>query len=179
MGAGLAGLAPWGGEGRINVVIETPRGSRNKYGFDEAICAMRLKHVLPEGMTFPYDFGFVPGTMAADGDPLDVLVLMDAPALPFCVLEARLVGVLEAEQRQRDAAGGWTRNDRLLAVADAARTQAHIRSPGDLRAGLLDEISSFFATYNGLMGRDFRERGRSGPDAARAAVQAAVAAAQG
>src|SRR4029453_15828071 len=77
----------------VRVVIETPKGSRNKYAFDVKDKFFALKKVLPAGMAFPYDFGFVPSTRAEDGDPVDVLVLMDEPAFPGCVLTCRPIGV--------------------------------------------------------------------------------------
>src|SRR5215471_878934 len=86
--------------GRLNVVIDTPKGSRNKYKFNEQHGDWRLSKVLPLGMTFPYDFGFLPSTRGEDGDPLDVLVLLDEPAFPGCVVPARLIGILEAAQTQ-------------------------------------------------------------------------------
>jgi len=73
----------------FRVVIETPKGSRNKFAFDPDEHIFHLKRVLPSGMEFPYDFGFVPSTKADDGDPIDVLVLMDEPAFPGCVLSCR------------------------------------------------------------------------------------------
>src|SRR5215831_19946718 len=82
----------------IQVIIETPKASRNKYVFNPELKVFALKRVLPAGMTFPYDFGFVPSTKADDGDPLDVLVLMDEPAFPGCLLKCRVVGVIEGEQ---------------------------------------------------------------------------------
>src|SRR5436190_6640997 len=82
----------------IDVMVETPKGCRNKFKFDEKSGRFRLGSVLPAGSTFPYDFGFVPGTKAADGDPLDVLLLMDEPAFPGCLITARILGVIEAEQ---------------------------------------------------------------------------------
>src|SRR5271154_6416335 len=82
----------------IQVIVETPKGSRNKYAFDQEDRIFGLKKVLPAGMTFPYDFGFVPSTLADDGDPVDVLVLMDEPAFPGCLLECRLIGVIQGEQ---------------------------------------------------------------------------------
>ncbi|MBV8097481.1 MAG: inorganic diphosphatase [Acetobacteraceae bacterium] len=151
------------------VVIETPKNSRNKYDYDEAVGAFRLKAVMPEGMAFPYDFGFIPSTLGEDGDPLDILVLLDAPVVVGCVLSARLIGVIEAEQR---AAGKpWLRNDRLLAVATHARTHEHVHRLDDLRPNLLGEIEAFFGQYNALSGREFRPVGRSGPDQARALVE--------
>lgn len=82
--------------GTLQVIIETPRGSRNKYNFDPDQKIFTLKKVLPAGMVFPYDFGFIPDTRGGDGDPLDVLVLMDEPAVPGCLVPIRLIGVIEA-----------------------------------------------------------------------------------
>jgi inorganic pyrophosphatase len=70
----------------IQVIIETPKGSRNKYAFDPKQKIFQLMKVLPAGMAFPYDFGFIPSTLAEDGDPTDVLVLMDEPAFAGCLL---------------------------------------------------------------------------------------------
>lgn len=82
----------------LRVVIETPKGSRNKFAFNPDEHIFELKKVLPVGMTFPYDFGFVPSTKADDGDPVDVLVLMDEPAFPGCALICRVIGVIQGEQ---------------------------------------------------------------------------------
>jgi inorganic pyrophosphatase len=94
-------LAPHDKSNLIQVVIETPKGSRNKYSFDVDQKIFELKKVLPTGMDFPYDFGFVPSTKAEDGDPIDVLVLMDEPAFPGCLLKCRAVGIIEGEGRKR------------------------------------------------------------------------------
>ena len=85
-------------EDLIVVIIETPKGSRNKYAYNAKEHVFELKKVLPAGMAFPYDFGFVPSTKGGDGDPLDVLVLMDEPAFAGCKLTCRLVGLIEGEQ---------------------------------------------------------------------------------
>src|SRR5215469_4470994 len=92
------------GDGKtINVIVETPKGSRNKFAFDEKRKIFQLKKVLPVGMAFPYDFGFVPSTMAEDGDPTDVLVLMDEPAFPGCLLYCRVIGIIEGKEgRKKD-----------------------------------------------------------------------------
>src|SRR3979411_392170 len=97
------------------VILETPKGSRNKFNYDPDSCLFMLGGVLPEGMVFPYDFGFIPSTLGDDGDPLDILILMDEPVIPGCIVRARLVGAIEAQQKEKDE--GWTRNDRLIAVA--------------------------------------------------------------
>src|SRR5262249_49025257 len=106
-------LSPFedGDDKTIQVVIETPQGSRNKYAFDGVGGFFTLKKVLPAGMAFPYDFGFVPSTLAEDGDPVDVLVLMDEPAFAGCVLECRVIGIIEGEQSEGKTK---TRNDRIV-----------------------------------------------------------------
>ena len=107
----LRRLKPFDRKGNLNVVIDTPKGCRNKYAFDFDKNAYKLTTVLPRGAVFPFDFGSIPGTIAEDGDPLDVLVLMDEPAFPGCVIQARLVGVIEATQSEN---GKKIRNDRLI-----------------------------------------------------------------
>src|SRR3977135_997199 len=97
----------------IHVVIEHPKGSRNKYAFDPEQKVFELKKVLPAGMAFPYDFGFIPSTKAEDGDPVDVLVLMDEPAFPGVVVKCRLIGIIEGEQGDNE---DKERNDRVVAV---------------------------------------------------------------
>src|SRR3984893_12048703 len=88
--------------GDLNVIIESPRGSRNKFDFDDEYKLFKLAKVLPEGMVFPFEFGFIPGTRGDDGDPLDILILMDAPTTTGCLLTARLIGVIEALQTDQD-----------------------------------------------------------------------------
>jgi inorganic pyrophosphatase len=168
----FAQLPAFDPDGHLHVVIETPKGSRNKYAYDPDLGVFRFKAVMPEGNSFPYDFGFIPSTRGPDGDPLDVLVLLDAPLELGCLLTARLIGVIEAEQREAD--GRTERNDRLLAVATRARTHAHVRDLDELRPGFLDEIEAFFVHYNGLSGRCFEPVGRGGPERARAVVEAGL-----
>jgi inorganic pyrophosphatase len=155
--------------GDLTVVIETPKGSPNKYDYDSNCGAFRFVAVLPEGMSFPFDFGFVPSSLGDDGDPLDVLVLLDASTPVGCVLSARLIGVIEAKQRDKE--GEWIQNDRLLAVATRSRRHTHIASLRDLRPELLDEIEAFFAHYNELAGKEFQPVNRCGPDEARKLVK--------
>src|SRR6201998_4591621 len=92
----------------LRVVIETPKGSRNKFAFEADQRVFELKKVLPAGMAFPYDFGFVPSTRADDGDPIDVLLLMDESAHPGTLMRCRLVGIIEGEQKED---GKSERND--------------------------------------------------------------------
>ena len=137
-------------KGEYNVIIETPKGSRNKFNYDEDLGLFKLGGALPAGAEFPFDFGFLPSTLGGDGDPLDILVLMDAPAFSGCLVPARLLGVIEAEQTERD--GETTRNDRLIAVAADSRIHRDLRSLDDLSGALLEEIEYFFVSYNTIKG---------------------------
>src|SRR4051812_18764630 len=160
-GIKLTNLAAFDDEGELNVIIETPKGSRNKYNYDDETGLFKLGGVLPSGSAFPFDFGFVPSTLGDDGDPLDVLVLMDEPAFAGCLVRVRLVGVIEAEQTERD--GQTTRNDRLIGVAAKSRLHKGVRTLKGLGPALLDEIEHFFVSYNEFKGKQFRPLGRFGP----------------
>lgn len=154
--------------GELNAVIETPKGSRNKYNYDPELGLFRLGGVLPAGAVFPFDFGFVPATLGGDGDPLDVLVLMDEPAFVGCLVPARLIGVIEAEQTEDEET---TRNDRLVAVAADSRNHREVRSLHDLNANLIEEIEHFFISYNTIKGKQFRPLGRFAAARAKKLVQ--------
>jgi len=167
----LHSLPTWADDDDLWVVIETPKGTPNKMAFDPRLGTFRLTKVLPAGMVFPFDFGFIPGTIGSDGDPLDVLVLLDAPLWPGCVVAAQLLGAFEAEQRED---GRWIRNDRLLATARKTPTNDGVRGLDDLDPVLLDEIEAFFVDYNRVEGRRFRCLGRTGPKHARRMVEDAT-----
>lgn len=143
----------------LNVIIETPQGSRNKYKFDEEKEIFMLGGILPLGASFPFDFGFIPNTLGEDGDPLDVLLLMDEPAFPGCLVPSRLLGVIEAEQTED---GKTERNDRLIAVACKSLTHDHINSLDDLNENLIEQIEHFFISYNDAKGKAFKPLGRFG-----------------
>ncbi len=140
-------------DGILQVVIETPKGSRNKFAFDPDQHVFILKKVLPAGMTFPYDFGFLPRTLAPDGDPFDVLLLMDEPAYPGVVVRARLIGVMQGEQLDGKKR---IRNDRLLAVAEANHQYADIKSYHDLPKQFLHELEEFFVNYHQQEGKQYK-----------------------
>jgi inorganic pyrophosphatase len=131
--------------GNLNVVIDTPKGCRNKYAYDFKRKTYVLKTMLPRGAIFPFDFGSIAGTQADDGDPLDALVLMDEPAFTGCLIEARLLGVIEAKQT---ADGKTERNDRLIAVAAESPAHKKIKTLGDLDPTIIKEIEHFFVSYN-------------------------------
>jgi inorganic pyrophosphatase len=163
-------LKPFDAEDKqmLRVVIETPKGSRNKFAFDPDEHIFELKKVLPSGMTFPYDFGFVPSTEADDGDPIDVLVLMDEPAFPGCVLTCRPIGVIEGEQGDKK---DKERNDRIVAVEQDARSWEDIKTVNDLGKQFVRELEEFFVNYHKLTGKEYRVVGLKGPDQARKLVK--------
>ncbi len=152
-------------------MIETPQGSHHKYKFDSDLGVFRVNIILPAGMSFPYDFGFLPSTRGEDGDPLDVLVLMDAPASMGCVVACQVAGVIEARQREKN--GRVVENSRLIAVPAETIRYADVQSITDLSSQLLNEIEQFFVQYTSLRGKQFRPRRRLGPKAAIALIQAA------
>jgi inorganic pyrophosphatase len=160
----------------IQVVIETPKGSRNKYAFDSEEKVFRLKKVLPAGMAFPYVFGFVPRTLAEDGDPVDVLVLMDEPAFPGCVLKCRLIGVIEGEQ---DDGKDKVRNDRVVAIEKNNHSFADIQHIDDLGKQFVRELEQFFVNYHKLSDEQFRVIDAKGPKQAKKCVEEGIRAAKG
>jgi inorganic pyrophosphatase len=158
----VAELSPWDEKKeQWRVAIETPKGSHNKYKYDEELGVFTLGNVLPEGMIFPYDFGFLPSTLGEDGDPLDVLLLMDDPAFCGCIIPSRLVGVIAAEQTERN--GQVERNDRLVAVPMKCRVFSDCHSLKDLNEHRVREITEFFVSYNRVHGKKFKVLDVHGP----------------
>jgi inorganic pyrophosphatase len=166
----FARLQTFDGEA-LNVVIETPQKSRNKFNFDEELGIFKLGGVLPAGAVFPFDFGFAPQTLGEDGDPLDVLVLMDEPAFAGCLVPSRLIGAIEAEQTEDKKT---ERNDRLIAVAENSRNHKDVTQLGQLSPNLLSEIEHFFKSYNEIKGKKFKVLGRADAATARKLIEAGM-----
>jgi inorganic pyrophosphatase len=141
-------------------IIETPKGCRNKFDYDPESGLFMLGGLLPEGMMFPFDFGFIPSTLGEDGDPLDILVLMDAPAHVGCLIEVRVIGIIEAEQSEH---GKTESNDRLLGVAIHSYDHQGLESISEVNKTLLDQLEAFFISYNTQRGKRFRVTGTGGP----------------
>jgi inorganic pyrophosphatase len=148
----------------LNAIVETPKNSRNKLRFEPRQGLFKLRTLLPVGTVFPFDFGFIPSTIAQDGDPIDVLILMDEPVSVGTLIEVRVIGIIEAEQTEK-AQGGkkTTRNDRLIAVSTVSYNHSDVHSLRDLNKNLLDEIDHFFVSYNEWRGKLFKVLGRDGP----------------
>jgi len=138
---------------KYNVVIETPRNSREKYTYDEESKGFFLKKLLPAGMCFPYDFGFIPGTKGEDGDPVDALIISEFGTFPGCGIECRLIGALLAEQAEKNQT---IRNDRFFFVPCISMVYKHIKSTRDLPKSFMKELLFFFINYNEEKGKEFR-----------------------
>ena len=157
--------------GLVNVLIDTPQGSANKYKFDEKLRTFRISRLLPAGMHFPFDFGSVPGTCAEDGDPLDVLVLLDAPSFPGCLVTVRLIGGIRAKQRE---GGRMIRNDRLIGAPETPVNPARTRSIRSLPESLRQEIEHFFFAYNHAQGRELKVTSQFGASTAQQLLSDAI-----
>ena len=139
-------------DGSVNTIIETPKGSAIKYAYSHQSGLFRAKRTLPRGMAFPFNFGFVPSTLAEDGDPLDILIVSEEPFVCGCLVKVRLLAVIVAEQTE---GGKMVRNDRIVATAIDEET------PPEFVSLLLDDarirqIVFFFASYNRINGKDFK-----------------------
>ena len=154
----------------INVIIETPKDCQNKFDFDPKLHLFRLKKTLPMGTIFPFDFGFVPNTIAEDGDPIDVMVLMDQHAFPGCLVSCRVIGMIEAEQTERDKKTK-ERNDRIVAIADCSILYSDITDVRELNKSMVKEIEHFFIDYNKHEGRKFNPIRWAGIDAAMSKIK--------
>ncbi|HEX9269802.1 MAG TPA: inorganic diphosphatase [Candidatus Limnocylindria bacterium] len=150
----------------VDVFVEIPRGSRAKYELDQASGHIRLDRVLHSSVHYPADYGFVMGTLAGDGDPLDALVIVEEPTFPGCVVPARPIGTLA----MRDAKG---EDEKILAVPSGDPRFDPIRDLDDLAPHWRLEIETFFATYKTLEGEDTEVRGWNGAAAAWRIIDAA------
>jgi len=153
----------------MQVIIETPKGSHQKFDYNPTRSTFELTKLLPCGMVFPFDFGFIPGTIGQDGDPLDVLVISELATFTGCSVGCRIIGTIKAMQREVD--GRKVRNDRLIAIPEISITYSHIHTLSDLTADLLMEIEKFFVNYNDMAGKSFQVTGHQGPKAAMKTIE--------
>jgi len=163
-------VLPRAASGLINMIIDTPKGSRNKFKYDEEARCFRLSRILPAGASFPFDFGSIPKTLAEDGDALDVLLISEAPSFPGCLVTGKLIGIISADQTEK---GKTIRNDRLLAVPVTPANSALFSDIDGLPDAWLTEIEHFFISYNKIQGREYSPINRGGPEEAEEALSRA------
>lgn len=135
------------------IVVETPKGSREKYKYDPVSGVFKLKKILPLGMIFPYPFGFIPGTHGEDGDPLDAMLISEFESTTGVQIECRIIGALLAEQTFNRKT---IRNDRFFFVPTASFTFSHLKTMNDLPAEHNRQLKEFFIQYNKLEGKIFK-----------------------
>lgn len=152
-------------------IIETPKGRRNKFKYELDSGLYTLSRVLPQGFIFPFDFGFIPSTKADDGDPLDIIVLMDEPAHVGCILKIRLIGVIKLVQTEK---GKKTENDRLVGVSLQSLEYGDVQAISDLRESLVDQIKDFLALYNKDSEKQDEVTGVDGPKRAIELLEKAI-----
>src|SRR5690606_5192452 len=126
-----------------------------KYIFDEERRIIKLKKCMPLGFLFPFDFGMIPGTLAEDGDPLDILILMEEPVYPGVFVDARIIGAMKADQTKKNT----IRNDRGLAVAITCPVYGTYESYKEIAADLIKQIENFFISYHDVVGITFEPLG--------------------
>ena len=150
----------------LRCLIEIPKGSRNKYEYDEALGGIKLDRFLFSSVVYPADYGFIPQTVGEDGDHLDVVVLVGQPTFPGCVIEARAVAVL----RMTDDEG---RNDKIICVPCEDPNWAEIQDVEDIPTQLRTEIEHFFSIYKQPEGKDVEVHGLEASDVAHGLIAAA------
>lgn len=157
----LSSLAPFTDDGRVRVVVESPRNSTLKYEFEPALNAVTISRQLMTGLAYPYDWGFVPGTKAEDGDPLDALVLHSSPTFPGVVLPCQPLGVVVV--KQKDDETGWISNDRLIVRPAWEGHTSYIDNVADLHRQTIQELERFFLNTAFFTGKKLRIQAWRGP----------------
>jgi inorganic pyrophosphatase len=166
----LSLIPPQPKAGILNVLIEIPAGSKNKYEFDKDLNAFALDRVLYSSVQYPYDYGFVPNTLADDGDPLDGMVIIDQPTFPGCVIPARPIGMLIMID-------GGDRDEKILCVPAKDPRYNDVKTLADIAPHRLEEIAEFFRSYKNLEKKVTEIRGWEGIEAVQALVAKSIEAA--
>jgi inorganic pyrophosphatase len=152
-----------GAPDEVNAVIEIPRGQTNKYEYDKQLHVFRLDRNLYSPVHYPGDYGFIPSTLSDDGDPLDVLVIVDAPSFTGCVMTVRPIGMLEMVDQER-------KDEKILAVGMNNPVFKGVRDYTEIYPHLLLEIEHFFSVYKELEAKSTQITGWHNADSARKTV---------
>lgn len=155
----------------IDVIIETPKGSAQKYDYVPNTPFFKMKKILPSGMVFPYDFGFIPKTKGEDGDPLDVIVISEFNSFPGVIIKCRIIGGIKAEQSEEKNSDKMIRNDRFLAVPKCSNIFEDVEKMDDLPGQITDQLEEFFVDYNKLEGKKFKALSKMGPKEAQKLIE--------
>jgi inorganic pyrophosphatase len=161
----LLRLPTFAGDDIFHIVVESPRGWAVKLKYSAELGAFSISRPLPLGLTYPFDWGFVPSTRAPDGDPVDAAVFWDVATFPGVVIPCRAFALIKVEQNRADGSGR-ARNDRILAVPIEGRRQRDLTPATALPPRVRDELELFFLTAAALEGKDPRIIGWDEPAAA-------------
>jgi inorganic pyrophosphatase len=170
----LLGLPPLLDSGDFRIVVESPRGSRVKLKVDPDFGVVTVSRPLPLGLAYPFDWGFVPGTCAADGDPLDAMVYWDVASFPGIVIACRALGMLKVEQDSKGRPGRRERNDRVIGIPASAPRQGELNALEDLPGRVRDELEKFFLDVTAFERKNAVILGWEGAEAAEALIRSSV-----
>lgn len=152
---------------KLNVVVEIPRGSRNKYELDKETGLLRFDRLLYSAVHYPGDYGFIPRTLGDDGDPLDVLVIVTEPTFPGCLMDARPIGVfVMADEKGVD--------EKILCVPEKDPLHHEYRVLHDVQPHFLREVEHFFSIYKDLEGKTTQIEGWEDLDRAHAIIMESI-----
>jgi len=165
-------VAAFAGPGLLHVVVESPAGATSKIKYEPRLGSFALSRPLPLGMRYPHDWGFVPGTRASDGDPIDAMVVSEGTTYPGLVIVARPVALLRLEQNRKKG-GGRERNDRLIAVAASGRQRSETEGT-ELPRRAREELERFFVDAVFFEAKEPKLLGWAGPDEAWALVESSL-----
>ncbi|MXV37836.1 inorganic diphosphatase [Flavobacteriaceae bacterium Ap0902] len=152
---------------KFDIIVEIPKGSRNKYELDKETGRIRLDRTIFSSMHYPADYGFVPNTLALDSDPLDVLVLVTAPTFPGCIIEVKTIGVFHMEDEKGP-------DEKLICVPIGDPVWNTMKSLEDLNPHLLNEIEHFFQVYKDLEKKKVDVKGWGNREAAEKILKASI-----
>jgi inorganic pyrophosphatase len=159
----LIEIAPFDEDGNLQVIVESPRGSTLKLKYDAKNSVFTVGRALPAGLAYPFDWGFIPGTRAGDGDPVDALVVHDSPTYPGVLLPCRILGMVALSQVQ---GGKREENNRIIALPAWSNSVGEIKATTDLPKPLRVQLEQFFVDNTFFTGKRIRLEGWHGPRAA-------------
>jgi inorganic pyrophosphatase len=172
--ANMLELPTWNEEEQLVCVVESPRGSKAKFKFDPALGVFTLNRSLILGVTYPYDWGFIPSTMAADGDPLDVMMFHDTPTFPGVVIACEPIGALLVTQKKSDGEPGREANHRIFAVPAGSEREHESKDARELPERVRKELEAFFIAAGALAKKELQILDWVGPEQAVALVKEAA-----
>lgn len=159
------------GDKAVRCIVESPMGSPTKFKYDPVTKTFMMGRAMLKGLTYPFDWGFIPSTLGQDGDPIDVMILHDTPSFPGLVIPCQIVGVLEVEQKQE---GAKLRNDRMISVPVHSHREDEINHVHDLSKRLRQELEKFFIATAALEKKELTLLGWKGPKEALSLIDEAI-----